>query len=344
MIEGHGDDLYRYNNIKMNFSSNIYNGTDMSELDAYLCTRMAAIRSYPEPSAASLEQMIALECGINPDEVLVTSGAVDAIYLIAQAFRHEGTCRIVQPTFREYEDACRVFGYRECEDAALCWLCNPNNPTGDVLAVKDVLALAERHRLLIVDQSYEDYTMAPLLQPADVAHRDDIILLHSMTKRYAVPGLRLGYVTASSAIISRLREQYRPWAINALSLEAGKWLVQRGETAIPDLPSYLAETQRLRQALDGIEGIKTFETQTNFFLCTICQATAAQLKEYLAREHGILIRDASNFTGLTPHHFRIATQSPTENDALTAAIRCYTAETPKQYHAKALSRKVFNKK
>ena len=116
MIEGHGDDLYRYNNIKMNFSSNIYNGTDMSELDAYLCTRMAAIRSYPEPSAASLEQMIARECGINPDEVLVTSGAVDAIYLIAQAFRHEGTCRIQQPTFREYEDACRVFGYRECED------------------------------------------------------------------------------------------------------------------------------------------------------------------------------------------------------------------------------------
>jgi threonine-phosphate decarboxylase len=53
MIEGHGDDLYRYRNIKMNFSSNIYNGTDLSELDAYLCTQMAAIRSYPEPSAAS---------------------------------------------------------------------------------------------------------------------------------------------------------------------------------------------------------------------------------------------------------------------------------------------------
>ena len=75
--------------------------------------------------------------------------------------------------------------------------------------------------------------------------------------------------------------------------------------------------------LNGIEGIETLDTQTNFFLCTIRQATAAQLKEYLALEHGILIRDASNFTGLTPHHFRIATQSPTENDALVAAIRNY---------------------
>ena len=323
MIEGHGDDLYRYENIKMNFSSNIYNGTDLSALDAYLRTRMDVMRSYPEPSAASLEVLIAKDCGISPDEVLVTSGAVDAIYLIAQAYRHEGTCHVLQPTFREYEDACRVFGYQEHEDGALCWLCNPNNPTGDVMAAEDVLALAERHRLLIVDQSYEDYTIAPLLQPADVVGRDDIILLHSMTKRYAVPGLRLGYVTASAAIISRLREQYRPWAINALSLEAGKWLVQRGVTAIPDLASYLAETQRLRNMLNEIEGIEAFETQTNFFLCTIAPATAAELKEYLAQEHGILIRDASNFTGLTPHHFRIATQSPAENDALVTAIRNY---------------------
>ena len=323
MIEGHGDDLYRYENIKMNFSSNIYNGTDLSALDAYLRTRMDVMRSYPEPSAASLEELIAEDCGISPDEVMVTSGAVDAIYLIAQAYRHEGTCHVLQPTFREYEDACRVFGYQEHEDGALCWLCNPNNPTGDVMATDDVLALAERHRLLIVDQSYEDYTIAPLLQPAEVVGRDDIILLHSMTKRYAVPGLRLGYVTASAAIISRLREQYRPWAINALSLEAGKWLVQRGETAIPDLPSYLAETQRLRNLLNEIEGIEAFETQTNFFLCTIAPATAAELKEYLAQEHGILIRDASNFTGLTPHHFRIATQSPAQNDALVTAIRNY---------------------
>jgi len=323
MIEGHGDDLYRYNNIKMNFSSNIFAGTDLSELEDYLCTRLDVVRSYPEPSAASLEEMIASECGINPDEVLVTSGAVDAIYLIAQVYRNEGTCRIMQPTFREYEDACRVFGYQEREDGALCWLCNPNNPTGDVMATAEVLALAERHRLLIVDQSYEDYTMASLLQPADVVGSDNIILLHSMTKRYAVPGLRLGYVTASAQVISRLREQYRPWAINALSLEAGKWLVQRGKTAIPDLSTYLAETQRLRTMLNEIEGIEAQQTQTNFFLCTIQQATAAELKEYLAREHGILIRDASNFTGLTPHHFRIATQSRAENDALVTAIKNY---------------------
>ena len=89
------------------------------------------------------------------------------------------------------------------------------------------------------------------------------------------------------------------------------------------MTSYLAETQRLRTMLNEIDGIEAQPTQTNFFLCTIQQAMAAELKEYLAREHGILIRDASNFTGLTPHHFRIATQSPVENDALVTAIKNY---------------------
>jgi len=323
MIEGHGDDLYRYDNIKMNFSSNIYAGTDLRALEHFLASRLDVIRSYPEPAATSLEQMIARDNCISADEVLVTSGAVDAIYLIAQTYRGEGTCHVVQPTFREYEDACRVFGYEECEDGALCWLCNPNNPTGYVMAIEDVLALAKRHRLLIVDQSYEDYTMAPLLQPADVVGRDDIILLHSMTKRYAVPGLRLGYVTASASVISSLRAQYRPWAINALSLEAGKWLVGQGKTAIPDLRAYLDETTRLRSMINEIDGINALETQTNFFLCAISTSTASDLKEYLAREDGILIRDASNFTGLTPRHFRIATQSPSENEALVAAIHTF---------------------
>ena len=332
MIEGHGDDLYQYSGIKMNFSSNIYTGTDLSALYSHLSTCMQVVSSYPEPSATSLEQMIAQDCGIKPEEVLVTSGAVDAIYLVAQAYRHLGTCKVMTPTFSEYEDACRVFEYKECDDADMCWLCNPNNPTGSVMSVGDVLDLAKRYKMLVVDQSYEDYTLEPLLQPADAADRDDIILLHSMTKRYAVPGLRLGYVTASSSIISRLREQYRPWAINALSLEAGKWLVQRGETAIPDLTSYLIEPQRLRAMLNEIDGIEAQQTQTNFFLCTIASATAAQLKEYLAHEHGILIRDASNFTGLTSHHFRIATQSPAENDALVAAIRNYELHELHEWH------------
>ena len=319
MLNGHGDDIYSYSGIRMNFSSNIYAYADLSELEAHLRSHMDLIHSYPEPSPHSLEKMIAHEYGLDADEVLVTSGATDAIYLIAQAFRDRKTYHVYHPTFSEYDDACRLFGYEESPDAALCWLCNPNNPTGRVVPEDIVIEASAAHEFLVVDQSYEDYTLCRMPGSADMLC-NNIIQIHSMTKQYGIPGLRVGYITASAGIIRHLRQQYRPWAVNALAVEAGKWLLDNRFSLIPDLKAYLQETQRLQSRLAALEGIEVYETQTNFFLCTIHPHTAAELKDNLAREHGILIRDASNFRKLTPHHFRIATQSPEENDALVDAI------------------------
>lgn len=329
MIDGHGDDLFRYDGIRMNFSTNIFADTTETteQLEAFLRTRLSVMRSYPEPTAHSLEQMIAREYGIGDDEVMVTSGATDAIYLIAQTFRHYKTCHILHPTFSEYGDACRTFGLQECQDGAIAWVCNPNNPTGEVRSSEEMKRLAEQHRMLVIDQSYEDYTLESLLEPKETVQTDNIILLHSMTKRYGVPGLRLGFITANAAIINQLRSQYRPWAVNALALEAGKWLVKHGKPGIGNLPEYLQETERLRQCLNAIDGIEAYPTQTNFFLCSIAQATAHQLKEYLALNHGMLIRDASNFVGLSPHHFRLAAQTPEKNNALVEAIRQFLTTT-----------------
>ena len=320
MIDGHGDDIYNYEDIRMNFSSNIYAHADLTELEAYLCRHLDLIRSYPEPSSHSLEAMIAREYGVDADEVLVTSGATDAIYLIAQAFRDRMTYYVNHPTFSEYEDACRLHGYEEQPDGALCWLCNPNNPTGEVYSGSYIEALAAQHDMLVIDQSYEDYTPALLLSPKEAVCMGNVLQLHSMTKQYAIPGLRMGYVMASSKLIATLRKHSRPWEVNVLAIEAGKWLLTH-QPVFPNLMVYLRETQRLREQLNAIKGVNAFDTQTNFFLCTIEPQTAASLKDYLATRHGILIRDAANFRGLTPHHFRIATQSPEENDALVVAIQ-----------------------
>lgn len=103
-----------------------------------------------------------------------------------------------------------------------------------------------------------------------------------------------------------------------MAAEAGKFLLQHDEFICrPDL----RETQRLRHYLQQIEGIAVSPTQTNFMLCQLQCHTASELKHYLAAEHHILIRDASNFQGLTPHHFRVAAQTPEENDALVEAIQ-----------------------
>lgn len=326
MIEGHGDNIYQYGPLRCNFSSNISPLIDTRLLRGYLATRLSAIDHYPEPSARSLEVLIARQHDIEPGEVMVTSGATDAIYLIAQTLRNEHTFAVKHPTFSEYADACRMFGYEETpEGGAVRWLCNPNNPTGEVQCTDTLKTLSHRHRWLVVDQSYEDYTTERLLTAQQAIRMQNVIVIHSMTKRFAIPGLRLGYVTAPAAVISRLRANHRPWAVNALAIEAGLWLM-RHETHDyrKRMKLMLIETYFLAERLRSIVGIRVRPTSTNFMLCSIQQTSAAELKEHLLASHRFLIRDASNFEGLSASHFRIATQLPKYNQELVEAIREYT--------------------
>ncbi len=326
MLRGHGDDAYSYSGIRHNFSSNIYGHARLDGLKVFLATRIDSIASYPEPEPQALKALIAEREGVGQDCVLVTSGATEAIYLAAQMARAEGLQHYVcqQPTFSEYADASRLQGLQPVgEDRAgeaLRWLCNPNNPTGRVLPPEDVLQMAAKSQLTVLDQSYEDYTLAPLPDTASVLRAGNILRLHSLTKAYAVPGLRIGYVLGAPLLIGLLRRYLRPWSVNALAIEAASWLIRRDERDVADAGSYLAEAQRLCRLLSEIPGLSVEPTQTNFMLACAQGITARCLKERLAKEYGILIRDASNFEGLGPHHFRVAAQTPQEDDLLAEAI------------------------
>ena len=324
MIEGHGDDIYQYESITSDFSSNIcQNPSAYRAVTDHLSQHPQLLAHYPEPEAWSLEQMIAERDGVKSDNVIVTNGATEAIYLIAQTFRYQHY--IPQPTFSEYADACRMFTPNDKIKNSI-WLCNPNNPTGSLLPAWKLDDALFYFRLVIVDQSYEHYTHQPLLTAAEAIGKKKLILLHSMTKTYAVPGLRLGYMVTSKLLASQLRKNLRPWSVSSLAIEAGKFLLQHDELICrPNL----AEAQQLRSKLCQIEGISAEGTHTNFMLCNIETATAHDLKDYLAHEHHILIRDCSNFEGLTPHHFRVAAQTPAENDALVAAIRQFVKSVVK---------------
>ena len=336
MIDGHGDDIYRYDAdmVRLNFSSNIYQQADHSALKAHLADNLHLLNNYPEPQPRSLEKLIALELGISPEAVMVTNGATEAIYLIAQMLHHSASI-IPQPTFSEYADACRnnhhIISYENADDLTslpsdrVYWICNPNNPTGNVMTkgiIEYIVRRSPRYTF-VVDQSYEGYTLEPLIEPREVQDCHNLLVLHSFSKRFSVPGLRLGYVTGSPSTIQILRSLQHPWAVSALAIEAGKFLLKRTEPVIPDLASYLEETERLRTNLRKIDGIRVFETKTNFMLCEIEQSTSTDLKFYLIHEHGILIRDCQNFMGLSNHFFRVATQRPEENDVLIDAIRQY---------------------
>lgn len=205
------------------------------------------------------------------------------------------------------------------------WLCNPNNPTGGVIPKEQLVKAIEDHpeTVFVVDQSYGFFTKEKLLTAAEAVQYPNVLQLHSMTKRYAMPGLRLGYITANPALLEKIRAVRMPWSVNALAVEAGLYLCEHPETGPIDLETLLAETQRLRKALNAIPGLTAEPTQTHFFLCHLQKGRAADLKQWLAEKQGILIRDASNFEGLDAGHFRIATQTPEENELLAAAVQHY---------------------
>ena len=368
MIEGHGDDTYRYPGITSDFSSNICLPPHRHEmLMAHLAARSELILHYPEPEAWSLEEMIAERHGIDPACVIVTSGATEAIYLIAQTFRYKPV--IPTPTFSEYEEACKLVAHASQRgsvgEAADChaekrdlltmlWLCNPNNPDGKVYDLDNIHRMMHEYDLVVLDHSYENYTNVPVIATQWGCREPRTIVIHSFTKTYAIPGLRLGYITAHEKLIDELRRFIHPWSISALAVEAGKFLLKHDELIChPDL----TVAQRLRKQLLSV-GIDVQPTHTNFMLCrlpvvgnasercnpdsrvlgnasercdnqqavtlgSVAHYTAAGLKEYLAREHRMLIRDASNFRGLTSQHFRVAAQSPEENDVLVTAIQEY---------------------
>ena len=309
MIYGHGDDAYRYGDkIKMNFSSNVYSGADLTSLKEHLMAHFDVVSHYPEPQPQELEQLLADHLGVPENTVMVTNGANEAIYLIAQMYKGRASV-IPQPTFNEYEDACKAFGHLISYDSSddlellpddrLYWICNPNNPTGNVLLKSLLNHIIRQHPryLYVVDQSYADYTLSPTLEPREMMDCYNVMLIHSLSKKYCIPGLRLGYIFSSPIIIDA--------------------------KMIPDLEAYLSEASRLREELSTIEGLMVMDTGTNFMLVNMDFGETSELKKWLIDTYGILIRDASNFRGLDNHCFRVTARTKDDDDMLVEAIRQY---------------------
>lgn len=337
MINGHGDDIHNYPDIRINFSSNVYNGFSHEGLCSWLAQHTAgAISNYPAPVPLSLEQTIAKHLGLHPSQVIATNGATEAIYLIAQAFTSSRSY-VVIPTFSEYADACRMHQHHITsikkldditDEAQMVWICNPNNPTGTLIPHYSLQKCIAKHpdTIFVTDESYMPFVLdanrhAPVTAHSTSQHLTGTLTIHSMTKEFAVPGLRLGYITGEANLLNKIRRYRMPWAMNQLSQDACRYLLEHKADYRLPLTTLLYERQRLSAALCATGVISVAPSDTHILLCRLAHGTAAVLKEHLALRHGILIRDCSNFEGLDNRYFRIAVQTADENDLLTEAIK-----------------------
>ncbi len=313
MIEGHGDDLYLYGDkVKHNFSSNIVQDVDHSGLMEMLASRQDLLSNYPEPAPVSVETKLEEMMGLQPGSVMVTSGATDAIYLIARYFGGRKSW-IRKPTFSEYEDACRMYGhiFTDSVDADVVWMCIPNNPDGNA---SDRLPQMRADAVVVIDMAYSDYSVRPVFR----TDRRNTLYLHSLTKRFSVPGLRVGYVVGDPSLIAGLKKLRMPWSVGSVAIAASHYLLDNMDKYPIDAGSLNAEALRVSEELRKV-GLNIAATDCNFFLATLPSGSASELKRYLVERHGILVRDASNITG-NPADIRIAVQSREENDMLIKAI------------------------
>jgi Histidinol-phosphate/aromatic aminotransferase and cobyric acid decarboxylase len=333
MIYGHGDDNYNSKEtIRSNFSSNVWFGADMTELYKHLAQALPATVSYPEPNADSLVKALSKHTGVAASRITACNGSTEAFYLMALAFRSHNSL-IAVPSFSEYEDACRIHSHRihfakqkEFEATLkrvkpdLAWICLPNNPDGFCFSRKQIDEWLSHFpkTTFIIDQAYADFTLEKTFPAKAVTKFDNLVLIHSLTKSHKIPGLRLGYVMSSRRMTDKLNSLKMPWSVNSMAIEAGKYLLEHGETNLPTA-QWLVDAKTFEQQLDEIEQLEVIPSHTPFFLVKLLKGKAADLKKFLLGK-GILVRDATNFRGLEGEHIRLCTQTPEENETLIQYI------------------------
>ncbi len=300
------------------------------------------IARYPDPEAGRLRERLATLHGLPPARVLVTNGTAQAIWLVALAYLDPGdTVLIVGPTFGEYRVASALMGatahvlsapeergfYPDPAEIAdrvdahrprLVWLCNPNNPTGVYLDGETVCSILTACRgvgsLLVLDEAYMNFTDAPW-DSIPLLESGHLLILRSMTKDFALAGLRLGYVLGTEESIRVLRRAQPPWSVNAAAQAAGL-------AALDHLEEYRETWRRLRRLTEDLRvaivrvGYSVLPTAVNFFL--VRTGDGDKTREALAR-HRILVRSCRSF-GL-PAHIRIGTRRPEENQRLLELMK-----------------------
>ena len=219
--------------------------------------RQVDLTTYPDPENLELREALSGHLGVAPQRILMGNGSTEIIHLLARAYltptagAAAETALLLNPTYGEYLGACRLAGAnifncnarfsREssqvfswdineirqhivAQRAALTFICNPNNPTGVYLPESDIRCLAEAAGeaggLLVVDEAYINF-VTETRDSLPLVDDSPVVVLRSMTKDYALTGLRLGYAVASEEVIARLASFQPDWSVNSLAQAAG---------------------------------------------------------------------------------------------------------------------------
>ncbi len=303
-----------------------------------------ALEHYPDPRCELLSQALSQLHQVPSDWILVGNGAAELLTWIARTLETRQPVGLIRPAFADYERALSSFGIRpvalplsleqiRCDSEPMplqvppglgsILINNPHNPTGILWPRETILQAisGDPQRIWVIDEAFMDFLPPSKEQSLipDIFSQPNLIILRSLTKFYAMPGLRIGYVVAPPELIQQWQQWRDPWSVNSFAQIAAR-------VALGDMDfqaktwAWLATTrQELETGLGQLPGFTPFPSQANFLLVHY-SGSVQQLQETLLRRARILIRDCLSFPELGNHYFRVAVRTALDNQRLLAAL------------------------
>jgi threonine-phosphate decarboxylase len=307
------------------------------------------IAQYPPPYPEELAARLARRHSVQADQVVVGNGATHLIYLLARTLgaRHPF---VALPTFSEIVNSMLAVGARPRAivaekthgfaigpaDAAIAleqgadaiFIGRPNSPTGAMLSLADAIEIAahcERQGCWCVfDEAFIDFVGEEQSVIRVIKLNPRVIVLRSLTKIFAIPGLRVGYMVASREMVERMRAAYEPWSVNVAAarvalacLEVGDEYCKRSRELIA------AERDHLSDALAEMDGVSVFASVANFLMLEVDNEPQRGSFARHMLAHAIVVRDLRELPGCRPGMYRVAVRLREENETLIAAARLY---------------------
>jgi threonine-phosphate decarboxylase len=342
MIEGHGGNIYK---IAQDLGCDPAEIVDMSSnvsplgmpqgLERHLREKWKEIGALPEVDSISLMRLFAEKTDLDIGRVLVGNGTTEFIYSAPLALNMKNAL-IIGPTYSDYRDACDAYDVShrfyltrkqdefqpnavEIEGAIKgidsVFVCNPNNPTGRLIPSKVLKELIYNYPKVrfIVDESYMPFVPDADSETITRLDVDNVVVLHSFSKIFGIPGLRLGILTGSPELVRSFTRFKQPWSVNRLAQVAGAYLLDQGKFVIEVAQFVKKERETFLGIIKDIPELRPFPSVTNFILFELTGGMSAPEIFHEMVQEKILIRDCSNFYGLNDRFIRIALKSPEEN-------------------------------
>ncbi|MCP3873890.1 MAG: aminotransferase class I/II-fold pyridoxal phosphate-dependent enzyme [Desulfobacteraceae bacterium] len=355
MIIGHGGnkkDLAKTLGCTINdiidMSSNLNPLGPPETIEKVICENLVKIKSLPEPDAVTMRKGFARFHGLDVNNVIAGNGTTWFIYTLPMALGSKKVL-ILGPTYSDYKDACLMHNIRfqHChtkasdefdpdidqmsqmaQEADTVFICNPNNPTGSIISKEKLEYLISKHEktVFIIDESY-----LPFAEQANdtslVLNTDykNLIVLSSMSKIFRIPGLRTGFLSATKGLVEKIMTYYQPWSINALAQAVINHIFSHPDRIEPfyqKTRDYIkTEKHHFLNRLKSVQGIRLFRSNTYFILGCLSDQTSSNKFCRRIGQHRILIRDCSNFLGLSDQYVRFSLKERDINERLADLIK-----------------------